>query len=184
VQTLSVLWRRLDTSGHDACRVTPTSHGWELDGTAVFDQRGAPARLGYELQCDSAWRSVRGRVHGFVGPNAFDFVILRTDDGGWTVGGRPVPGLESLVHLDFGFTPATNLPQLQQLSLAVGQRARLPVAWIDIPPNELVVLEQFYELRSATTCWYESPSTGYAALLELTSDGLVRRYPGLWELER
>jgi uncharacterized protein len=45
------------------------------------------------------------------------------------------------------------------------------------------VLPQRYERRTSSTHWYEAPTVGYEALLELTPAGFIRRYPGLWELE-
>jgi hypothetical protein len=91
--------------------------------------------------------------------------------------------LESCVDLDFGFTPATNLLQLQRVALAVGQVADVPVAWLDVSAGTLTVLPQRYERRSATTYWYESPSANYEGLLEVAPTGFIRRYPGLWEAE-
>jgi hypothetical protein len=43
------------------------------------------------------------------------------------------------------------------------------------------VLPQRYVRLTATGYWYESPTANYAALLETTADGLVIKYPGLWE---
>ena len=178
-----ILWRRLDAPGHDACRVSSRDSGCEIEGTAVFLHNGAPARLSYRLSCDRVWRTVRGGVQGFVGQQAVDVTIERAMNGTWTVDGRLTPGLEDCVHLDFAFTPATNLPQLRQLALAVGEAADVPVAWLDVPPAALQVLPQRYERRGGSTCWYEAPTAGYAGLLELTPSGLVSRYPGLWERE-
>lgn len=101
----------------------------------------------------------------------------------WTLNGAAVPGLESYVDLDLGFTPATNLPQLRRVALADGQGADVPVAWLDVSAGTLTVLPQRYERRSATTYWYEAPSVNYAGLLEVDSTGFIRRYPGLWEAE-
>jgi len=36
VQVSSVLWRRLDTPGHDVCRLEKSDAGWKLEGVAVF----------------------------------------------------------------------------------------------------------------------------------------------------
>ena len=59
----------------------------------------------------------------------------------------------------------------------------MPVAWLDVTSGQLEVLRQRYERRSQWTYWYEAPRFGYAALLEVTPAGFVRRYPGLWEAE-
>lgn len=182
-EVYSILWRRLDAPGHDACRVEAAASGWTLSGSAVFLHNGTPAQLLYFVSGDDDWRSRRGRVQGFVGPQLVDLAIERAIDGRWTVDGRAIPGLEDCVHLDFGFTPATNFPQLRQLALADGQAAALDVAWIDVPPSALQRLHQRYERRGDLAYWYESPSAGYAALVEVTPAGLIRRYPSLWEVE-
>lgn len=181
---LAVLWRRLDTPGHDACWLEGSDAGWQLHGTAVFREDGAPARLAYHLECDLSWCTRRGRVHGWLGVRPVDFTIARTDQGAWTLNAAVVPGLERYVDLDFGFTPATNLPQVRRLALAVGQAAEVPVAWLDVSAGTLEALPQRYERRSEESYWYESPTAGYSGLLEVTSDGFIRRYPGLWEMER
>jgi uncharacterized protein len=180
----TVLWRRLDVPGHDACRFTLDSAEWTIEGTAVFLHEGAPTWLAYTLMGDGQWRTRRGHINGIVGSRVVDVAIERAINGTWRVDGQVAPGLEPYVHLDFGFTPATNFPHLRRLALAAGQAADLPVAWLDVPPCELRVLRQRYERRSASTYWYDAPDVGYAALLELTPDGLISRYPGLWELEK
>jgi hypothetical protein len=178
-----VLWRRLDTPGHDACRLERSDAGWQLDGTAVFREDGAPAQLAYRVVCDLSWRTLRGYVLGWVGARRVEFIIARTPQGVWTLGGADVPGLESYVDLDFGFTPATNLPQVCRLTLAEGQAADVPVAWLDVSAGTLEVLPQRYERRSEASYWYEAPSVGYAGLLEVDPTGFIRLYPGLWEME-
>ena len=179
----SVLWQRLDTPGHDACRLEETGEGWKLAGTAVFRQDGLPARLSYQVTCDPAWITQHGEIRGWIGAQAIEFLVSRTHDGVWTLNGKVVPGLESYVDLDLGFTPATNLPQLRRVALAEGQAADVPVAWLDAPDGILQMLPQRYERRSESTYWYESPTADYAELLEVRPDGFIRRYPGLWEAE-
>jgi hypothetical protein len=177
-----MLWRRLDAPGHDACRLEEDEAGWRLDGTAVFRESGAPTLLTYSLAGDRAWHTRYGRVHGWVGEQSVEFAIERTAGGAWTLDGTVVPGLESCVDLDLGFTPATNLSQLRRLALAPGQSADAPVAWLDLSSARLSVLPQRYERRSDVLYWYEAPSVGYADLLVVAPTGFIRSYPGLWEV--
>ncbi len=179
-----MLWRRLDTPGHDACRLEASAAGWRLDGTAVFRHQGAPAQLTYHLACDAAWRAKIGHVRGRLGERRVELTVERTAGGAWTLNGAAVAGLERYVDLDLGFTPATNLTQIRRVALAQGETAEVPVAWLDVEAGAtLQALPQRYERRTEATYWYESPSTGYAGLLELTPVGFVRRYPGLWTAE-
>jgi uncharacterized protein len=184
MEASSILWRRIDSPGHDGCRLERHARGWRLAGTAVFLHDAQPAQLAYEVTCHPDWRAREGRVHGWVGTRALQFhVVARTPDGAWTFNGAPVPGFDECADVDFGFTPATNLAQLRRVNLAIGQAADVPVAWLDVTSGQLEVLRQRYERRSEWTYWYEAPRFGYAALLEVTPAGFVRRYPGLWEAE-
>jgi hypothetical protein len=178
------LWRRLDVPGHDACELTPIADGWRLAGTSVFLHQNGPARIEYVAECDSAWVSRRGEVRGWIASDSWNVTIERSDGGIWYLNGWNVPELEGCLDLDFGFTPATNLLQLRRCELAVGQVADVPAAWIELPEVSLTLLPQRYTRRSDDTYWYESPATGYEALLEIDESGFTRHYPGLWLMER
>ena len=179
----SILWRRLDAPGHDACRLEPTGNGWRLEGAAAFSDPAGPACLLYEADCDRHWRTREGRATGWVAARRIDLRVQRTAAGDWTLNGSVIHGLEECVDLDFGFTPATNLFQLRRLALAERQASACAVAWLDIDDGGLSVLQQRYERRDADTYWYEAPRFGYAAALHVDATGFVRRYPRLWEAE-
>lgn len=178
-----MLWRRLDSPGHDACRLEKAATGWQLDGTAVFHHDDGPAQLVYRVACNLAWHTRYGEVHGWLGSRVVGFKTTRTMAGVWTLNGSVISDLANCVDLDLGFTPATNLLQLRRLELAIGRQADVPVAWLDPSAGTLEVLHQSYERRSETTYWYQAPRFEYAALLEVTPTGFVRSYPGLWESE-
>jgi uncharacterized protein len=179
----SALWRRLDTPGHDSCVLTQTIGRRQFEGTAVFRHDLGPASLRYWLLCSDDWRTLRGGVQGWIGATHFDVRVERSDEGIWLLGDKPVPGLDDCLHLDFGFTPATNFPEIQHTAVSNGAAADIPAAWLDLPDGALVRLPQRYERRSATTYWYEAPTADYAALFELGESGFLRRYPNLWEME-
>jgi hypothetical protein len=179
----AVLWRRVDVPGHDACRLDEVEDGWRLTGTAVYRLADAPARLDYRVTCDRSWRTRKASVRGWVGAEPIAITVARTDDGGWRLNDAPVAGLDDCVHVDFGFTPATNLPQLRRVALAIGEAAEVPVAWLDVPAATLSRLEQRYRRVAATSYDYDAPRFAYRALLEVTPVGFARSYPGLWEME-
>jgi hypothetical protein len=176
----TALWRRLDTPGFDACRLTSLDDGWRLHGNAVFKSEHGPTAVTYELECDREWLTRRGSVLGWSGAQSIDLQIVRWPPGEWMLNGNVVP-LHGCVDLDFGFTPATNLAQLRRVALDIGQSADVPVAWIDIGSNTLERVEQRYARRSGREYWYESPRYSYFAMLEINASGFVDRYPELWE---
>ena len=151
----SILWRRLDTPGHDACRLEVQDNGWELIGTAVSLENGVPAQFRYQVFCDHAWRTQKGLVYGWLGTKTLEYIIARTSEGAWTLNGVAVPGLEK----------------------------DAPAAWLDASAAILQVLPKRYERRAEGKYWYEAPKFNYAALLEVGQTGFILRYPGLWEAE-
>ena len=179
----SILWRRLDSPGHDACRLETRARGWSIEGAAAFRLDGTPAGLTYHLACDPEWRTEHARVRGWIGARAVEFSIERIGGDEWRLDDVGVPGLESCVDLDLGFTPATNLSQLRRIGLAEGRAADVPVAWFDVSTGRLTELRQRYERRSATDYWYVADAFDYRAVLEVDPAGFVLRYPGLWEAE-
>jgi uncharacterized protein len=174
-------WTRLDRPGRDVALLRPIDGGWLLQGAAVFDHDAESASVAYQVEADARWETKRGIVSGFLGGGTIQHGFER-DNSGWRVKGVRVEGLEPLVDLDYGFTPATNVLQLSRIALKVGERAEVPVAWFDLDSASLIELPQIYERRSELAYWYEAPTVPYQGLLEIAPNGFVQSYPGLWRL--
>lgn len=177
---LARAWRRLDGPGVDAVVVEPDGDGHRLHGAASFVGEDGPVALAYDLRLGEDWSFLRGRVSGVVGDDPLRREIVR-EGAAWTLDGRPQPDVTGLVELDLWFTPATNLPTMRRLSLAVGAPAEAPVAWLRPACDALERLPQTYERLDATRVAYTAPTVGYADVLVLDDACLVRLYPGLWE---
>jgi uncharacterized protein len=174
-------WTRLDRPGRDSALLRRIGRGWLLQGAAAFDHEDGSAAVGYQVEVDDLWRTRRGLISGFLGDQTIRHEIQR-DDQGWRLNGAAVEGLDSLVDLDFGFTPATNVLQLSRIALEIGQRAEVPVVWCDLDSVKLTELPQTYERRGETSYWYEAQTVSYKGVLEIAPNGFVRSYPDLWQL--
>ncbi|MGV3719290.1 MAG: putative glycolipid-binding domain-containing protein [Actinomycetota bacterium] len=179
----AILWRRIDSPGHDACGLWSAAEGWRLAGTATFLAEGQPCLLQYQVECDSAWRTCAATVEGWMGSAEVSLAIAADAGERWSLNGVEYPELAGLVDIDLGFTPATNLVQLRRLSLQVGQGAEAPTAYLAFPELTLRKLEHRYQRVAADAYDYEAPCFGYAARLQVSECGFVTHYPGLWELE-
>jgi hypothetical protein len=180
--TFSAIWRRLDEPGHDAARLQETDRGWLLDGTTVYLSHEGPALLNYSVQLAKDWTTLSGNVRGFLGGQGIDVLITR-DENGWTLNGQPQPAVRSMLDLDYGFTPATNLQQIRRMNLKVGDSADFPVAWLVTGASTLVVLPQTYRRLSETEYAYEAPTVPFRATLVIPEDGFAQDYPEGWIIE-
>ena len=173
-------WRRLDVPGHDAAMLKQQEGGWRLEGYAAFVENGVTG-LHYIVDLKEDYSTRSAMITGFRNGEAIAHEFRR--ETGWYLDGNIVPGLDDLVHLDFGFTPSTNLQQLRHAGLAVGEEAEIPAAWFDIGEARMTRLPQHYRRLSADRYQYDSPTAGYSAVLELAPSGFVSLYPDLWQHE-
>lgn len=174
-------WKSLYTQGHDAARLVETEEGWRLDGHAAFLRDGVPVGLHYQLLLAPDWTTRIGRIDGLLGSETITHQIARTDEG-WLLDGMRQAGLDGVVDLDFGFTPATNQPQFRRMALAIGHSAESTVAWFDLGEARLQPLLQRYHRLEADRYDYSSPQNDYRATLKTSANGFVCDYPELWTL--
>lgn len=179
---ITAFWKALYTVGHDAACLTPTGNGWVLEGTAVYLKDGTPVALNYRLDLASDWATSAGCIKGRVGDTQVNYEIWRDRDG-WLLNGEQQSGLEGVLDLDFGFTPATNYAQLRRMALQVGGSAEISVAWMDVESASLEPLPQIYTRISDSAYDYNSPQGPYRATLQLDENGFVSSYPELWQAE-
>jgi len=180
----SILWRKLDSPGHDACGVWACDNGWHLAGAAVFCSEGQPCKLEYKIDCDLNWHTRSASVMGWFGTSPVKLEISATPAGFWIMNGEDQSKeVAGLVDVDLGFTPATNLIHLRRIALEIGQEIEAPVAYLNFPAFTMGRLQQFYRRTALDKYDYRAPAFDYAAVLQVSDFGFVTDYPGLWKLE-
>ncbi|TPI17213.1 hypothetical protein FJW06_02635 [Mesorhizobium sp. B4-1-3] len=177
----SILWRRLDLEGRDACLLCVTDRGWRLKGHALFAHDGKPCSLAYVVDCDAGWSTRSARVDGFVGTQELCYEIERLADGQWVLNGLGQAEVAGLVDVDLGFTPATNLVAIRRFDLAVGAATPAPAAYLAFPELRLERLDQTYRHLDDGRYAYAAPKFRYDQVLDVSPSGFVVNYPGLWK---
>lgn len=175
-----VMWRRIDQPGHEVMRFTADGSGAKIEGFAAYREAEGPIGLHYRVEIADDWTTAAAEIVGHAQGRPFEHRIERSAEG-WTLDGVAQRGLDDVPHLDLGFTPATNMPQLRHAALRVGAAATFDVAWFDIGRPALERLSQSYRNVGDGRFAYESPASGYAAELQLADDGFTVMYPDLWQ---
>jgi uncharacterized protein len=177
-----VIWRRVDRPGHEAARLFQEGPRWHLEGTAVFLSDGQACRLDYVVVCGPDWRTLSGRVAGWIGTRLVK-VEVAADAGRWRLNGADCPAVAGCVDLDLNFSPSTNLLPIRRLGLAVGAEATVRAAWLRFPSFALEPLDQLYRRTGGGTYRYESARGAFVADLRVDAAGFVTDYPGVWRIE-
>jgi len=176
----TVLWRRIDLVGMDACAFEPSGDGYMISGAALYQDRTGPAKLEYCVRCDTDWSSQSAWVRGWAGPAKREFAASRNAQGAWTIDGMVIEGVGGLIDIDLGFTPATNTNAIRRLKLKVGDEVETTAVWLDTEKWHFKPLTQVYRRLSETEFSYKSPFHNYAANLVTDDSGIIRQYPKLW----
>ncbi len=175
-----ILWKRLDAPGHDVARLWFQDPSWCLEGTAIFLEERQICRLDYQVFCDRAWKTVSGKVFGWVGEKSIDVQFAVDPDGRWMLNGKDCEPVKGCVDIDLSFTPATNLLSIRRLQLPVGEDASVRSAWLKFPLFTLEVLEQKYRHVGVGTYRYEAFGGEFVKELTVDEEGFVTHYPDLW----
>jgi uncharacterized protein len=178
----SILWRRLDSPGHDSLRFFFDDMQWHVEGTAVFGHDRLPCRLDYVVLCDSNWHTQSARITGWVGDETIDVEISAIDDR-WRLNGVEQLALAGCIDVDLEFSPSTNLLPIRRLRLGIGENAPVKAAWLRFPGFRLEILDQIYRRIDANQYRYETADGSFARDLTVNDAGVVTLYPGQFEAE-
>ena len=179
----SLLWRRLDSEGHEFFHLLSESNRWRLGGTAVFFE-GTPCRIDYEIFCDAEWRTRVAKIQGWVGEESVRHEVSVDPSGRWSLDGVEQPELDGCVDIDLEFSPCTNTLPIRRLGLEVGEAAPVRTAWVRFPAFRLELFEQVYTRLEERRYRFESADGEFVRNLDVDPDGLVLEYPGLWTAVR
>ena len=182
VENHAILWRRIDTQGHEFCRCEWRNTAWHLSGAAVFSDAGQPCRLDYSVTCNAAWHTIAGSVAGWIGIRRIAVEVDLDALHRWRLNGVACPSVAGCTDIDLHFSPATNLLPIRRLNLAVGQEARVTAAWLRFPDFTFEGLEQHYRRIDDDTYRYTSVGGQFSADLKVNKAGFVTHYPGFFQV--
>jgi hypothetical protein len=179
----TVLWRRLDLPGHEACRILSLAAGWQIEGAAVFAHEQQACRLDYAITCDREWQTLSTSVEGWIGDRGVSVEIVREATGAWRINGRECPEVAGCTDVDLNFSPSTNLLPISRLGPEIGQSIEVRAAWLRFPSFALEPLEQTYTRLERNLYRYESAGGRFVAPITVDDAGLVNQYGDLWSRE-
>jgi len=177
----AVLWRRLDAPAFELCRLWESAQTYDLEGRVLTAIGGRPAEVHYAVGCSREWETRTAQVGVIRGESSQILELRRDERGGWWKDGKRVDGMDSLLDVDLGFTPATNTLPIRRLALEIGASDDVEALWVRYPELELERLPQRYTRLGERRYRYESAGGAFVAELEVDVNGLVVRYGELWQ---
>lgn len=177
----TVLWKSLEWPGHESARLLSIDDGHRLEGGAAFLEETTPCNLDYSITCNADWTTRSTIAQGWMGSREID-ITIESANGVWIMNGEEQPQVAGCLDIDLNFSPTTNLLPIRRLALEVGQFADVRTAWLVFPSFQLELLEQRYTRLAEDRVHYKT-TTGFAAELRVSPNGLVLDYESLWSVE-
>jgi len=179
----SVIWEWSDRRGleHLQCAVSP--EGIKAEALVVLDAEAGVVRFRYSLFARQNGLPLRCGIFLRSGPdNQFEELLFR-EGAGWTLNGKPIPGLESCVTFDIRDSSFPKSLIARYLGLDVGQSKDICVA--DIDNRSLRVTAQHQSWRrlanDADGDWhYRCTASGTSSEYFLGHDFLLKNSPRRW----
>lgn len=144
-------------------------------------EENATWAVGYEVDCDPAWRTRRVKVWDIATGKQLE--LFSDGQGTWTeADGRARPEFAGCIDVDIRATPFTNTLPIRRLGLTPGRTETIRVVYIPLPGLEPEPVEQHYTGLGENLYRYESAHRDFIRDLVTDSDGLVKEYPGLFKM--
>jgi hypothetical protein len=176
----AVIWRQVDGSGMEHCRLTEDFLTPSLDGAVVVVDANVPWRLDFGIACDGQWRTRAVSVRAVEGVTDHLLNLAADDRGRWIVDGMARGDLDGCLDVDLGFSPSTNTLPIRRLGLHVDEAMTIDVAWVEFPSLTVRRASQRYTRLAERTWRFDYLTTGFTADIEVDERGLVVSYPPLW----
>ena len=161
--------------------ITTNSAGFVVNSQLTGSFENTIMRIDYQLQLDHHWNtlSVIANSRHAEHTNAISF----TGDGlgNWKFNGKPVPEFDGCIDVDISVTPFTNSLPVNRLKLNISEHRQIKVLYINLPKEELHVMEQRYTRLSQFDYLYQNVQSNFEAKISIDNNGLVINYPGIFE---
>jgi uncharacterized protein len=175
-----VRWRTEAGDGLEHLVLNSTSGGTSAYGVVIGSRGGVAFGLCYAIDADADWVV---SSFGVTIAGRGSLKLFADGHGHWrTAGGEALPTLAGCVDVDLAATPFTNTLPIRRLNLARGERRTIRVVYVTVPALELTPVEQAYTCVEPWRRYrYEGLTSGFRAELDVDTDGVIVRYPGLWQ---
>ena len=170
-------------SGFEVSYFTPHPHGLRIEGTTTGFQDGAAWVVSYEIELNQLWNTRRVRITSKTALGSVEQYAESDGDGRWLVDGDEAAHLDGCLDIDLEASAMTNALPVHRLSLAAGEKAAAPAAYVRLTKGNIERLDQFYtrldDQEDRTSFDYQAPVFDFRCRLTYDRAGLVLEYPGI-----
>ncbi len=176
-----LLWRGLINKSWEHCSVDERDSGFKIASEIVGNYEGETYMVNYLINTDNQWNiqdfeircDIQGEIKRFYGQkNGLD----------WLINGQIEPCFAGFNYIDISITPLTNTLPIKRLALNVNESKDINVIYIDILNGSIKPVRERYTKISKDHYRYENLESTFASAILIDRNGIVKTYPGHFEL--
>jgi hypothetical protein len=173
-------WRAWSGDGLQHVFVRQRADAIVADGVVLFTDERLHFAATYRIECDAGWHVTGTHVRLIGVDTSID--LISDGAGHWRdEEGALLPMLDGAIDVDISVTPFTNTLPIRRLGLSQGQTADIRAVYVELPALTVSVDPQRYTCLKPGRHRYESLNSDFARDIDVDSDGLVVKYPGLFK---
>ncbi|HXR22578.1 MAG TPA: putative glycolipid-binding domain-containing protein [Acidimicrobiales bacterium] len=170
-------------SGFEVVYFNSGPSGLRAEGTTTGFQDEEIWVVSYKLEVDPSWNTRRAQVTTRAVRGSAERLVESDGDGHWVINGATAGHLDGCFDVDLESSALTNALPVHRLSLAVGETAAAPAAYVRLTTATVERLDQQYtrveDEGSRQRYDYEAPAFDFRCRLVYDRAGLVLDYPGI-----
>ncbi|MEO7800738.1 MAG: putative glycolipid-binding domain-containing protein [Ginsengibacter sp.] len=177
----NILWKGLHYASMENCMITTNAEGYIINSqlTGTFEDK--ILRIDYQLQLDWMWHTMSVIANSRHGEHTNALSFISDTNGNWWFNGTAVDEFKDCLDVDISITPFTNTIPIKRLKLNDSEAQVIKVLYMNLPKEELHIMEQRYTRISATSYLYQNVGSKFEAVITTDENGLVTNYPEIFE---
>lgn len=176
-----LLWRGLINKSWEHCKIDTVESGYKIASEIVGNHDNNTYTVNYLISTDDQW-NVQDFEISCEMEGQRKQVYGKKNGSNWLINGQVVATFEDFKYIDIAITPLTNTLPIKGLALHVDESQIIDVIYIDILNDEIKPFKQKYTKLSKERYHYENMETDFASSILIDRNGMVKTYPGLFEL--
>ena len=177
-----IIWVSDFYNSIERCVITRQGNERMISSTIAGTFEKSLFKIDYNLRSNSQWQILSATIQTCIEDAKTNFHLKKTGNT-FLLNGDINKSFNDIPYIDISLTAFTNTLPINGLDLKDSETRVIDVIYFDILEKKVSAEKQFYTRISSNHYIFETYDKSFKADLDIDEDGLVKSYPGLFEMK-